>query len=72
MVGTSKYLRARQVKLEMQLEGRGGSVPYTVVGSTLVSLLYLLILYYFATFHVTTFYLTTFYYTTCSILTTHY
>ena len=34
MAGTSKYLRARQVKLEIQLEMQGGGVPYTVVGST--------------------------------------
>ena len=33
VAGTSKYLRARQVKLEMQLEVQGGGVPYTVVSS---------------------------------------
>ena len=46
VVGTSKYLRARQVKLELQLEGRAGGVPYTVGSSSFDARLHYLLLYY--------------------------
>ena len=50
-------MRARQVKLELQLEGRAGGVPYTVVSSSFDALLHYLLLYYLLLHYLLLYYL---------------